>query len=212
MAFGLSCSTASLAELLEEVLQKAYYTILPMGGVMRSVLRGLRMLNIGFGGIGCPHPGIECLIKQLNKLTMHYGCPSRIGTALQTSMEYFILELGLMATLPFSFAYNKYKRLVTHCWLKTLWEKCDAYKIRVAIKNVKKQPPQEGNMWFNQALIEEGYSADQICQLNRVRIHQHVLYLLDVLGANGRSVDLKYTPERLCSPWSTYLFPSEQPT
>jgi hypothetical protein len=117
VAFGLSCCTASLAE-LEEVLQRAYYKILPMGGVLRSAPRELRMLDIGFGGIGCPHPGIECLIEQLNKLTMHYGCPSGVGVALQTSMEYFILELGLTSTHPFSFSYKKYERLVTHCWLK----------------------------------------------------------------------------------------------
>ena len=30
-------------------------------------------------GSGCPYVGIECLIEQVNKLIMHYGCPSNDG-------------------------------------------------------------------------------------------------------------------------------------
>ncbi len=115
---------ASMEE-LAAVLQKAYYQILPLGGVIWSAPKELCMLDVGFGGIGCPHPGIECLVAQLNKLSMHYGCTTSVGMSLQTSMELFILELGFSATLPFSLSYKQYGVLVTNCWLKTVWEKCE---------------------------------------------------------------------------------------
>ena len=139
-----------------------------MGGVIRPAPKALQMLDIGFGGIRCPHPGIECLIEQLNKLSMHYGCSLSIWTALQTSMESLILELGLTSTSPFSYSYQKYGDLVTHCWLKTLWEKCDKYAIREVIKNVCIQPPRVGDKWLIQALIDEGYTVEKLYQLNKV--------------------------------------------
>jgi hypothetical protein len=195
VAFGLGCCTAPLQE-LETAFQKAYYKILPMGGIICSAPRDLRSLDTGFAGIGCPHVGVECMIEQLNKFAMHYGCQTGVGIALQTLMEFFLLELGLTASAPFSFSFPKYGGMVTYCWLRTLWEKWDRYKIQVVLKNVKIQPPREGDKWFNQALIDEGYSAEEIGQLNKVRIYQQVLYLLDVLNANGRLVDLKYASDR----------------
>ena len=211
VGFGLGCSTASLPE-LESVLSKQYYNILPLGGVIRSSPRELRMLDIGYGGIGCPHPGIEALVGQLNKLSMHYGCQSSVGVMMQASMEYFILQLGLTATEPFSYPFQKYGGLVTHCWLKTIWEKCSRYAIRVEVRNVEVSPPRTGDKWLNQALIDAGYRVDELIRLNRVRIHQQVLFLSDVLNANGRSVDLKYTDDCVGRRWSSFSFPIETPT
>ena len=40
--------------------------------------------------------------------------------------------------------------------------------------------------------IARGYTANQLAILNRVRQHQQVLFLSDVLGAGGGSVDKCY--------------------
>ena len=50
---------------------------------------------IGFYGSGCPHVGIVCLVAQINKLLMHYGCKSNVGLELKISLEYMICELGI---------------------------------------------------------------------------------------------------------------------
>jgi len=172
VGYGIGTSSSSYTD-LDGVLSKQYYELLPIGGVIRSAPKELRMLDIGFGGIGCPHPGIECLVEQLNKLAMH----SSIGLALQSSMELFILELGLAASQPFSMPFKKYSSLITHCWLKSVWEKCDRFRIRVVLKNINIRPPREGDKWFMQALVDEGDSEDELRRLNRVRINQQVLFL-----------------------------------
>jgi hypothetical protein len=90
--------------------------------------------------------------------------------------------------------------------------KCDRFNIKVNINNTKIRPPRAGDKWFNQALVDEGYKEEELHRLNRVRIHQQVLYLLDVLNANGRLVDLKYLEERAGTDWSAYNFPLQEPT
>ena len=70
-----------------------------MGGLVQSAPRQIRDTSIGFYGAGCPHVGVECLIAQLNKLLMHYGCKSNTGLKLKLSLECIMVELGLSGQL-----------------------------------------------------------------------------------------------------------------
>ncbi len=87
--FGLCAVPATFHE-LSECLMMVYYMIHPQGGIRRTARRGTRQLAAGFYGIGCLHPGIECLVAQLNKLIMHYGRPScviKLDLSLQPFAE-----------------------------------------------------------------------------------------------------------------------------
>lgn len=210
IGFGMCNNLASLPT-LQTCLLKEYYNLLPLGGVVRSAPKGLRQLAPGFYGVGCPHPAIECVIAQLNKLLMHYGCSSGLALQLQTSMEYMIIELG-MSGQPFLVNFEKFGDLVTHCWMKTVWEKCHYYGIRVEIGNLDMGPPRKGDKWLMQAFTELGFNGKELRQLNRVRLFQQVLYLSDILEAGGRYVDEAYiTPRPYGETRSIYTFPKEHP-
>jgi hypothetical protein len=72
VSYGLCVVSASCKE-LSECLMMTYFGIHPQGGIQQMARRGIRQLDLGFYGVGCPHPAIECLKAQLNKLLMHYG-------------------------------------------------------------------------------------------------------------------------------------------
>lgn len=188
VGYGISCNTASLAR-LEEALWHPSFQLLPLGGFICSAPTELRVLNVGFGAIDCLHPGIECLVAQLNKLQMHYGCTSSLGATLQTSMELFVLKLGFSATHPFTPSYCKYASLVTDSWIKSIWEKCDHFGIEVTICNIHLQPPCKGDAWIMPTLVAAGHTPEQLESLNRVRIYQQVLFISDVLTASGRIIE-----------------------
>jgi hypothetical protein len=92
--YGLCCSMATLPE-LHSVLLPLYGKMLPLGGIVSIANRGIQQLNRGFYGTGFPHPGVEATLKQVNKLLMHYGCQTALGTELQTSLELLVVDLGL---------------------------------------------------------------------------------------------------------------------
>ena len=52
-------------------------------------------MHLGFYGMRCPHPAIECFITQINKLLMHLDTTSSLGITMQASLELLILELGV---------------------------------------------------------------------------------------------------------------------
>jgi hypothetical protein len=107
---------------LSECLMKTYHRIHLQGGIQQLVRRGIRQLNLGFYGVGCQHPAIECLIVQLNKLLMHYGSQNCLGLEMQASVELLVIKLSLSAQ-PFKEDFSIHHHCVTHSWMKSVWEK-----------------------------------------------------------------------------------------
>ncbi len=132
--YGLCCSMATLSE-LELVLLPFYRAMLPLGGIVRTAPKGIQQLDRGFYGAGLPHPGVEAIVEQLNKLLMHYGCRTALGTELQTSIGLLLVELG-MSFQPLQLSYATFRHMVTTSWLKQVWEKLDRFKFAVMVHNL----------------------------------------------------------------------------
>ena len=210
VGYGL-CSVSAPWRELENCLKGQWWQIVPLGGVIRSAPREIRDTNIGFYGAGCPHVGVECLIAQLNKLQMHYGCTGSDGLLQKMSLELLIVELGRSAQ-PLQESYKKYGKWVTWSWITSLWEKCSKFDIEVRFNDIEIAPPREGDDWLMLQLEEAGFGADDLVRLNRVRIHQQVLFLSDILGASGSKLDERYLQKRPVNEnWSRYKFPTERP-
>jgi hypothetical protein len=141
ISYGLCAVTAPLHELLE-CLMKIYYEIHPQDGIRRTARRGTRQLAAGFYGVGCPHPSVECLIAQLNKLIMHYGSQSCQGLNMQASLKLLVIEMGL-SLQPFKENYNTCQHWVMLSWMKSVWEKASILVIEVRIAPLPLQPPHE---------------------------------------------------------------------
>lgn len=210
ISYGLCCNMATIPR-LQACLGKTYYQLLPVGGIIRSAPTDIRDLDLGFFGCGLPNVAIECGVHQLNKLLMHYGCSSSVGTQLQSSMELFMIELG-RSHQPFLESFQRYHQWVTDSWVKSIWEKvaCSGYK--VLLNNIELPFPRDGDEWIMNLFEDCGYSPKELLQLNRVRIHQQVLFLTDVLCVKGKSIDPKYKKLRPDDErWSRLIFPYEEP-
>ncbi len=149
----------------------------------------LRQLDQGFYGIGCPHPGVECLVAQLTKLFVHYGCRSGLGIQMSVTMKVLLTELG-MSPQPLQASYADYGKWVTNTWLKSVWEKVYKFNISVEIALLPIKPPSERDKWFMQVVIESGLTnAEELIQIDCYRCHQEVLFVSDVLDASGKAID-----------------------
>jgi len=70
--------------------------------------------------------------------------------------------------------------------------------------------PREGDDWLMARFIAMGYTAEEPRILNRMRKHQQVLFLSDILGAGGGSVDKQFLTKHLPGErWSSMKFPWE---
>ena len=82
VGYGL-CSLSAPWKQLDGYLRQTWWQLVPLGGLVRSASRHIRDTRIGRYGTGCPHTGVECLLVQLKKLLMHYGCNSNNGLKLK---------------------------------------------------------------------------------------------------------------------------------
>lgn len=172
----------------------------------------MRQLGKGFYGVGCPDVGIECLVGQIGKLLMHYGCPSGNGKKMKVSYNQLVIELGI-SDQPLQESYEKYKSWVTWSWMVSLWEKCDRYGVRVEMNDVPLKLPRERDKWLMVELVRLGFSKADLERLNRVRCWQQVLFLSDIIAANGRGLDERYLRKRSAGEqWSMLRFPKEKPS
>ena len=110
--YGICCSMVTLPE-LHLVLLPLYGKMLPLGWIFSKANRGIQQLDRGFYGAGFPHPGVEATLEQTNKLLLHYGCQTALGTELQTSLELLVVDLGLLFQ-PFHISYDQYGDWVTY--------------------------------------------------------------------------------------------------
>jgi hypothetical protein len=194
---------------LELVMLPFYRKMLPLGGIIRTASKGIQQLDRGFYGTGLPRPGVEAIVEQSNKLLRHYGCCTALGIKLQTSIKLLLVELG-MTFQPLQLSYANFGNMVTISWLKQVWEKLDRFTFVVAVHNLRSMYPQEGGKWLMARLIVVGYRDDDLRMLNRVRKHQQVLFLSDILGVGGESLDKRYLQKRReIDHWSTMKFPRE---
>jgi hypothetical protein len=211
IGYGICNNTASWGE-LENCMQRIYWQLIGRDGVRRSAPTDLHQLDRGFYGIGCPHPGVECLIGQITKLLVHYGCKSGLGIEMQVTMELLITELGI-SWQPRQESFESYGKWVTNTWIKSVWEKASKFNITIEIAPLPISPPRAGDKWFMQAVEELGVmDPKELAVINRACCHQQVLFLSDVLDAGGKSVDKKYLNFRQDHEvWSTAIFPLEKP-
>ena len=167
-------------------------------------------MSKGFYSAGCPHPGVECFAQQVNKIQTHYGCKSNMGLKMSVSLELLIVELGVSAE-PLQESIKRYKSWVIWTWLVSVWEKCDIFDVLINFNENFLKLPREQDQWIMQMFVAAGFNKEELVRLNRVRLHQQVLFLSCVLGASGKTLDVKYMTSRKAEEkWSKLTFPKEK--
>ena len=56
--------------------------------------------------------------------------------------------------------------------------------------------PREKDRWLIDLFDAKGFTEDELCRSNKVRLHQQVLFMSYVLGASGKMLDRKYLEKR----------------
>ena len=124
-------------------------------------------------------------------LLSHYGCQSGLGLQMQTSLELLVIELG-RSIQPFGEDYNLYQEWVTHSWLKSLWEKLSILLIDIKLGLLPLQLPHSVNDYWLMIKLEKICTPDELRRLNRVQLHQQVIFGSDIMDTGDRCSEKKY--------------------
>jgi hypothetical protein len=78
----------------------------------------------------------------MNKLLTHCGSNTGMGVHMQLLMELLITK-AVVSLQPLTTLFNQCKNWVTHCWLKSVWEKVDMFLVCVEILDLPLHFPRE---------------------------------------------------------------------
>ena len=146
-------------ERLDEGLGKADRYLIISLGVVRKIKTGWRYLPTAFCGMGLFDLATETTAVTLNLFLKHYNMPTQLGVTLTTSLENLQIKLGVPDSLL----------LATDSWIKSLWQKIDAYDLQVDIKYDSIATPRERDKPIIQDVIAAGLSGHRLIQFNRVQ-------------------------------------------
>ena len=86
------------------------------------------------------------------------------------------------------------------------------FKVVIDINDNFLKIPRKVDKWIMQMFVRAGFNKEDLLRLNRVRVHQQVLFMSCVLGASGKYLDKKYMTKRNPEEkLSTLRFPKEKP-
>ena len=86
------------------------------------------------------------------------------------------------------------------------------FDFSIEVNNIQLKPSRQGDEWLMVKFWEFGFDTEDLLILYRVRIHQPVMFLSDVMDTGGRRLDKKYLKKRSQGEnWLTLRFPVERP-
>ncbi len=86
---------------------------------------------------------------------------------MQISHSLLLVKLG-MSFQPLQVNYENHNHLITHTWMKMLWEKLSMFEMMVIIPENSRGFPREGDKFIMQVLLHAGYGKEDLWWLNRI--------------------------------------------
>ena len=211
---GIMYSIGSLTndmEEIDELFEPSNYKLLPTLSVVRSIRKVLRTLPQTFGGVGLWHMPTEQLIARLNLLLQHYAMDSLLGDKFRAMTCWLQLEIGTDLS-PFALPYEKWSSLATQSWHKMLWRTLCWSGVEVYLHSVEIPLPRVNDDTIMAFAMQHGVVGVDLVRLNRCRLWLNLLFLSDIITADGAHWEQSLVGDSPISIASAYTFPPARPT
>lgn len=170
------------------ILSPALMALLPKLHINRNTSRAIIHGPESLGGMHLPTVYTEQSAGQLDYFTGHLNLRDKTGKLLLISLTYLQLICGSV-TPVLSLPYDKYCKWVEPTWLQSFWGFISkvGYDIHVHQQWLPILP-RKNNHALMDHFMKLGYSASQLATLNRCRIYLQIIFLSDIVSADGRMI------------------------
>ena len=121
-------------EALEEEFMDIWYdTLIPLLNVNRNITTDWRWIPIEYQGLRLPNVALEKVAAMLQYLVRHWDMGSGTSVQLRRAFEIAQIECGLEGNF-LRRDYGKYEQLMTHGWMKVLWNYVNYFGVTVEIE------------------------------------------------------------------------------
>jgi hypothetical protein len=172
----------------KDIQSPSIMVVLPKLQVNRNTARTIVFGPTKYGGLAIPTVYSKQSYGQLAYFTGHVNLQDKTGKLLLISLSYLQLLSGSDLSIlqqPFL----PYKRWIENVWLTSLWAFLSQVKYKLVVTQewlpVRARYNDQTLMTHFMAL---GFSRQQLGQLNRCRLYIQVIFLSDIVSADGRII------------------------
>jgi hypothetical protein len=190
--------TSCIMKTLEYPLMATSLTQKQCDKIMQPILdAGLKALGISrtmnhdvvygprrYQGVGIPDLWILQGILKLWITLAHGDADTITGNSLRAVLASHTIELGLPGSF-FSHDYYRYGHLVTHTWLKYLWQFCQESNILLEPSSPPIPLACENDVFLMNQFSAHGYLGEELFHLNLCRLWCHSICLSDITTRDG---------------------------
>jgi hypothetical protein len=150
----------------------------------RSIIHG----PSEYGGLTIPHAYYLQSSGQLNLLISHLRAKDKTSYLIVISMSSLQLLTG--SHIPFfHLPYTKYAKWIESSWLTSIWECVSRVKFTLIIRNSWVPVLQRTNDLSLMAFfVSLNFKPKQLIALNRCRLYLQVIFLSDIVSADGTTI------------------------
>jgi len=145
-------------------------------------------------------------------LLEHYRTGLVLSKKLDASLAYLQLQLGTNVC-PFDLDYDNWGYFAPLSWTKMLWRTLSVSGFSLHLEYEMMASPRVGDKVVADMFQEYSADKDILTSLQRVRGSMNVIFLSDMVTADGKFIESEMVDKRgLCGIQSKYDFPLECPT
>jgi len=138
--------------------------------------------HIAVGGLGLGLLEIEQTTKAINLVISLFDLPTPSSFLLKESLEYMQLEAGI-EKLILETKFEVFGKLVTPCWLRSLWESLSYYQLKLHLPTAVQL---SSNVTNDCAIMVKVvrlkvFESNKIMAINRVRLYLQVIFISDLV-------------------------------
>jgi hypothetical protein len=159
--------------------------VLPKLHVNRNTARSIVFVPTSHGGLGLPTVYSEQSFGQLAYFTGYINLEDKTGRLLLISLSYLQLLSGSKRPI-LNQMYSDYGAWIEHSWIMSLWEFLSRvqYKMHITTQWLPIKP-RKNDFSLMDHFLRLAYSPAQLGTLNRCRLYLHIIYLSDIVSADG---------------------------
>jgi hypothetical protein len=182
-------ATCLSEEQCKRIMRPALRAALPRIGFVPGFPRDLVHAPKKYLGLDIPNLFAHQVTSHIQKIIQFCQSKSLTGELIRTSMQQLRVELGVNGPI-FELPFQTFGCITTQSWITSTWKDMQEYGITMADSTPDIPKRSQNDRLIMTAFVEAGFKAQELKQLNKMRLYLRVATLADLVQANGKDITL----------------------
>jgi len=214
LALGYSLpATTMTKEECRYIIAPVYKYGLSRAGIPHTIPTAIRYGPYTMGGLGLTDPYVQMGVRKLESFITNTWQKTPTGTLMEIAIDDLMLEIGMQS--PFTSLRLLKKGLeyiTTISWIRSMCTFMLEHDILVEMDDIRFKPQRLNDTTIMEKAITMTGHIPTLKSINKVRMKLNVLWLSDIITADGQKIDIRFLKDGPQIPRNHHHWPLQHNT